>query len=559
MTPYRIASTTHPTTFPMSQLFTRSLKPALLYWVLFIVSNCAALAFSAGDRVQCTGNPVNVRSSTDTSGSANVIGSLTNTDQGTVQSSSSFAGVNNTFIWWYVKWDKLSQSGYTAGQFLQLITVSQPGSFTLSNDPPVWDTSIPGPKVNLTWGASSNATSYDVYRNGSLYSAGVTQLSFLNSANLTGGQNYSYYVIAKNSASTRQSNTINVTMPTAPVSQPGAFTLSNDPPVWDTSIPGPKVNLTWGASSNATSYDVYRNGGLYSAGVVQLSFLNSANLTGGQSYSYYVIAKNSASTRQSNTINVTMPTAPVSQPGAFTLSNDPAVWDTSIPGPKVNLTWGASSNATSYDVYRNGSLYSAGVVQLSFLNSANLTGGQSYSYYVIAKNSASTRQSNTINVTMPTAPVSQPGAFTLSNDPAVWDTSIPGPKVNLTWGASSNATSYDVYRNGSLYSAGVTQLSFLNSANLTGGQSYSYYVIAKNSASTRQSNTINVTMPTAPVSQPGAFTLSNDPPVWDTSIPGPKVNLTWGASSNATSYDIYRDGSLYSAGSPSSPFSTART
>jgi hypothetical protein len=506
------------------------------------------MAFSSGDRVQCTGNPVNVRSSTDTNSTTNIIGSLTNTDLGTVQSSSPYAGVNNSFTWWYVKWDKLSQSGYTAGQFLQLVTASQPGTFTLSNDLPVYDTSIPGPKVNLTWGASSNATSYDVYRNGSVYSSGVTQLSFLNSANLTAGQSYSYYVIAKNSAGTRQSNTINVTMPNAPASQPGSFTLSNDTPVYDTSIPGPKVNLNWGASSNATSYDVYRNGSIYSSGITQLSFLNSANLTAGQSYSYYIIAKNSAGTRQSNTINVTMPNAPASQPGAFTLSNDAPVWDTSIPGPKVNLIWGASSNATSYDLYRDGSLYSTGITQLSFLNSANLTGGQSYSYYVIAKNSAGTRQSNTINVTMPAAPVSQPGAFTLSNDAPVWDTSIPGPKVNLTWGVSSNATSYDVYRNGSLYSAGVTQLSFLNSANLTGGQSYSYYVIAKNSAGTRQSNTINVTMPNVPASQPGSFTLSNDPPVYDTSIPGPKVNLTWGASSNATSYDVYRNGSVYSSG-----------
>ena len=37
---------------------------------------------------------------------------------------------------------------------------------------------------------------------------------------------------------------------------PGAFTLSNDAPYWDTEPPpGPAVNLKWTASSGATSYD----------------------------------------------------------------------------------------------------------------------------------------------------------------------------------------------------------------------------------------------------------------------------------------------------------------
>ena len=174
-----------------------------------------------------------------------------------------------------------------------------------------------------------------------------------------------------------------------------------------------------------------------------------------------------------------------------------------MSGPSVILYWWTVDYATSYDVYRNGSLYRTDM----FLNSVvpaggtllrgifgSLTGGQTYSYYVIAKNSAGTRQSNTINVTAPATP---PGAFTLSNDAPVWDTSIPGPKVQLTWTASSNATSYDVYRDGSVYSTGVTQLSFLSSANLTRGQTYSYYVIAKNSTGTRQSNTIIVTIPPA--------------------------------------------------------------
>ena len=149
-------------------------------------------------------------------------------------------------------------------------------------------------------------------------------------------------------------------MPSAPVSQPGVFTLSNDPPYWDTVDPaGPAVQLRWNTSSNATSYEVYRNGtkiyptsGVFSG----TTFKNEIGLTSGQTYSYYIIARNSAGSRQSNTISVgPMPSAPVSQPGVFTLSNDPPYWDTVDPaGPAVQLRWNTSSNATSYEVYRNG-------------------------------------------------------------------------------------------------------------------------------------------------------------------------------------------------------------
>src|SRR5262245_52478659 len=75
-----------------------------------------------------------------------------------------------------------------------------------------------------------------------------------------------------------------------------------------------------------------------------------------------------------------------------------------------------------------------------------------------------------------------PGSFRLSGQ-AYCNTSPPvAPAVLLTWGASSGATSYDIYRNGSLYVSNVTGTSFDNNANVAAGQTYSYTVVAKNSA-----------------------------------------------------------------------------
>ena len=98
-------------------------------------------------------------------------------------------------------------------------------------------------------------------------------------------------------------------MPGAPVAAPGNFTLSNLAPVWDANPPAaPAVTLNWTASANAVSYEVYRNGakiypstGTYSG----TTLYNNAGLTAGQTYSYYIVAKNAAgATLQSNTVSV---------------------------------------------------------------------------------------------------------------------------------------------------------------------------------------------------------------------------------------------------------------
>ncbi len=70
-----------------------------------------------------------------------------------------------------------------------------------------------------------------------------------------------------------------------------------------------------------------------------------------------------------------------------------------------------------------------------------------------------------------------------------------GPAVTLNWTASSNATSYEVYRDGAkIYPATGTYagMTFYNNVGLTSGQTYSYYILAKNSAGSTQSNTISV-------------------------------------------------------------------
>ena len=90
-----------------------------------------------------------------------------------------------------------------------------------------------------------------------------------------------------------------------------------------------------------------------------------------------------------------------------------------------------------------------------------------------------------------TASASPPGAFTLSGTAYCNTSPPPAPAVQLSWTASSGATSYDLYRNGSLYTSGLTGTSFDNNANVAAGQTYTYYVAARNATGTTQSNTIH--------------------------------------------------------------------
>lgn len=164
-----------------------------------------------------------------------------------------------------------------------------------------------------------------------------------------------------------------------------------------------------------------------------------------------------------------------SLPGSFSLTLTPECSGTT---PQMRLNWTASTGATSYDIYRNGSLYASDITGTQFLNTYLITPGTSYSYYVKAKNSAGgTNNSNGTRTA--TAVGCVPGAFTVSTTATC---SGLTSAINVTWTASANATSYDIYRNGNLYAPDVTGTSFLNTYLITAGTTYTYSMKAKNSA-----------------------------------------------------------------------------
>ncbi len=277
----------------------------------------------------------------------------------------------------------------------------------------------------------------------------------------TGGNTITIVVTAPDGRTTR---TYTLTA-TRAVGIPGVFTLSNLTPVWNPAPPGaPAVQLTWTASTDATTYDLYRDGLPYLSGLTATSFYDNAGLAAGRTYSYHVIARNSSASRQSNTVSVgPMPAPPPSIPGSLTLTSDAPYWNDAAGAPAVNLAWTASANATAYDLYRNGSIHAANLAatQLSFLNDTNLAAGQSYSYYVTARNAAGSTQSNSILLAMPAVP--KVAARMISPVPG---SMLPSSAATFAWVAGTGVSQYSLWV-GTGSGTGTTA-SNLYSGNLTG-------------------------------------------------------------------------------------------
>ena len=269
-----------------------------------------------------------------------------------------------------------------------------------------------------------------------------------------------------------------------------------------------QANLTWTASSGATSYYVKRgtvSGGPYTTvGTPAGTTYADTNLTNGTAY-YYVVtavgaAGESANSNQASATPTAAPTAPVA-PLNLTATGG---------NQEVSLAWTASTGASSYNVKRattNGGPYTtvASPAGTSYTDTA-VTNGTAY-YYVVTAVSAAGQSGNSNQATAtpmaaPTAPV-----------PPLNLTATGGnQQVSLAWTASSGATSYNVKRaatNGGPYTtvASPAGTSYTDTT-VTNGTTYYYVVTAVNaSGESANSNQASAT-PTVPTTSSCALPIS---------------------------------------------------
>ena len=202
------------------------------------------------------------------------------------------------------------------------------------------------------------------------------------------------------------------------------------------------------------------------------------------------------------TVTATFNTSSGSPPASFTLTGTAQCSGSS---PQILLSGWSSSGADTFDLYRNGSLYSSANTGSTFSNTS-VTAGTTYSYYVVAKNSYGSTTSNTISVTASsdcggtttvTVTGISPTTFTSSSIPYSPVITVSGTgldqitKVTYSWTGPSSATA-----NGEWASSGTTSRT-LNPTVLTSGDpsgTWTWTVYFYNSAGSQiTSKTFTVT------------------------------------------------------------------
>jgi fibronectin type 3 domain-containing protein len=273
------------------------------------------------------------------------------------------------------------------------------------------------------------------------------------------------------------------------VARPGAFSLTLTSECSDSS---PQIRLNWTPSSGVSTYDVYRGGTLYRSDLTGTQLVDTSVST-GSNYAYFVRAKNTGGRTDTPSQSATTPTSCLVPPGAFSLTLTSECGGTS---PQIRLNWTTSSDASTYDVYRGGTLYQSDLTDNQFIDTSIVAGGgtgSGYTYFVKAKNSDGTTDTTPQSATAPTGcGIEPPGDFSLTLTP---ECSGSTSQIRLNWEPSSGVSTYDVYRGGTLYHSDVAGTEFVDTSVSAGG-SYTYSVRANNAGGTAETTSQSETAST---------------------------------------------------------------
>src|SRR6185295_13967512 len=152
------------------------------------------------------------------------------------------------------------------------------------------------------------------------------------------------------------------------------------------------------------------------------------------------------------------------------------------PTTSATLSWGTSANADSYDVYFGTSSNPPFLAnQPSTSRLVSVTPGQTYYWKVVARVNCSSSLTFTAGIWSFSVQqnCNAPGSFSLSS-PSNGQSLSPTTSATLSWGASANANSYDVYFGTSSnppFLANQTGLS--RSVTVSPGQNYFWKVVAR--------------------------------------------------------------------------------
>ncbi|MGR3179030.1 MAG: Ig-like domain-containing protein [Candidatus Anammoxibacter sp.] len=329
--------------------------------------------------------------------------------------------------------------------------------------------------IRLTWSVFLNATSFDIFRNGfSVVSGLVTSDGLYVDTSVIAGTTYTYIVRAHNDAGSTDSSSVTIAAPTNCL-----FTLTAEPECSGTVS---QIHLTWSVPPGVIgTVDIYRDGSIILSDFRFTEFTDTGVLP-GTNYTYFLRVVTIDGTRDSTSALVTALNCGTSPPGDFSLTATP---ECSEGNPQIRLTWTASSGVDFYQVIRDGQTLDGVSSTTSTYLDQDVVDGTTYTYEVKALNGGG----ETVSLATVTAECGTiPGIFTLTVNPLC----VESDSVNIvSWtGAAGRVPPEEIFRDGVLVF--TTSAGQYDDLDVIPGETYTYFVRAKNSAGQRDSNAVTV-------------------------------------------------------------------
>lgn len=376
---------------------------------------------------------------------------------------------------------------------------------TLSAPANLRTTNITQSTITLAWDPVAGASDYVIWLNGT-QTASSTECTYTISG-LAANTSYSVAVAARASGQTGPQATLTV------VTTPPTPTLSGSADQYS-------ITLSWTVSGNATglTYDVYRNG-IKIAETTNQSF-KDVNLCPQTTYNYWVIARNSAGSSESNHVSITTLEEPP-PPDA------PSVYLIGKTATSISVSWNAIAGATGYRVYLDGVLHA--LTTSTAFTFTDLTPGVTYAIVVQAY---SQDQLGEPSAALQVTTVGVPGQPQITSVQA-------GPDwAQMTWapGEGDPATRWRIYLSGTLMGELPAQQLTYRFEGLSIDTQYTVAVAGVNEAGegSKAERAIETTYIEAPTSSP-TLTLSATQTT---------ISAQWSSVYAAAIYNVYLDGVL---------------